>query len=47
MTLMVVAKMTAPKRKDSNAWLSTARRSSRRVMSVSDTWNVIPTVNAV
>ena len=47
MTLTVVARMTAPNRNDSSACRSTVRRILWVVMSVSDTWNVIPIVNAV
>ena len=46
-TLIVVARITAPNRNEMSACRSTWWRISRRVMSVSDTWNVIPTVNAV
>ena len=47
-TMLTVAPMiTAPNTNDSSAWRSTVCRSSRFVMSVSDTWYVMPMVNAV
>ena len=46
-TFTVVARITAPNRNDSSAWRSTARRMRCCVMSVSDTWKVMPIVNAV
>ena len=47
-TMLTVAPMiTAPNTNDSSAWRSTVCRSSRFVMSVSETWYVMPTVNAV
>lgn len=46
-TLTTNARITAPKRYDKRAWRSTVRRMTRLPMSVSDTWNVIPTVNAM
>ena len=45
-TLTVVARITAPNKNEISACRSTWRRISRRVMSVSDTWNVMPIVNA-
>ena len=44
--LIVSATMTVPNRYDSNEWRSTVARNSLLLSSVSETWNVIPTVNA-
>ena len=44
--LIVVARITAPNRYDSSAWRSAVTRISGVSRSVSDTWKVIPTVNA-
>ncbi len=44
--LMVSATMTVPNRYDSREWRSTVARNDRLFSSVSETWNVIPTVNA-
>ena len=46
-TFTVVARITAPNKNEMSACRSTWWRISDRVMSVSDTWNVMPTVNAV
>ena len=43
---MVVAKMTAPSRYDSNPWRNAAARNAEFCKAVSDTWKVIPTVKA-
>ena len=45
-TLIIIARITAPNRKASKAWVRTVRRIRRIWMSVSETWKVIPTVNA-
>src|SRR4051794_31566699 len=44
--LTVVAMITVPKTYESSAWCSAARRTRLAVMSVSETWNVIPIVSA-
>src|SRR6185503_12522805 len=46
MTLTTTARMTAPKRYESSACRTTVRRILRTCTSVSEIWNVIPTVNA-
>jgi len=38
--------ITTSSGKDSQAWRNAARRMSREEIAVSDTWNVIPMVNA-
>src|SRR5205823_33252 len=44
--LIVIATMTTPNNHDSSAWRKTTRRIAFVVRLVSDTWNVMPTVNA-
>lgn len=44
-TLIVVAMIATLKRNDRSAWRSTVARIAGSVMLVSDTWNVMPTVN--
>src|ERR1017187_4166527 len=46
-TLMVVARITTPKRYDSTAWRRAALRISLELMSVSETWKVMPRVSAI
>ena len=45
-TLMVVARITTPKRYDSTAWRRAALRIGLELMSVSETWKVMPRVSA-
>jgi hypothetical protein len=45
-TLTITARITAPKRYESSACRTTVRRIPRTCTSVSETWKVIPTVNA-
>ena len=45
-TLIVEAMIAVPKRYDSSAWRRSVRRTTGSVTAVSDTWYVIPTVNA-
>ena len=45
-TLTVIATSTAPNRYERRAWRSAVRRIALSPMFVSDTWNVIPMVNA-
>ena len=46
-TLMVVARITTPKRYDSTAWRRAVLRIALELISVSETWKVMPRVNAM
>src|ERR1035437_9061008 len=46
-TLMVVARITTPNKYDSTAWRRAALRIGLELMSVSETWKVMPSVSAM